>query len=119
MTKEAMTPGERMLAVLKGEEPDKTPVCVYDFFLAQTGPEWYWRLKQRGLALVRYSQFCRPQLAIISQFFWEVNTSFALRFCQAEHLVKPSISSLNRPLAKGASPRRGVAPLDSPFSSPC
>jgi len=60
----SMTPRERMLAVLKGEEPDKTPICVYGFFLAQTGPEWYWRLKKRGLALVRSSQFCKPQLVL-------------------------------------------------------
>ena len=62
-----MTIRERMLAVLQGEEPDKIPVCVYDFMLrrspweaTQLPRDWYRRLKERGLGLVPFGPFSGP-----------------------------------------------------------
>jgi len=56
-----------MLAVLKGEEPDMVPVCVYDFMLrrspwemTQLPRDWYERLRERGLGLVPFGAFSTP-----------------------------------------------------------
>ena len=56
----SMTPKERMVAVLNGEEPDKIPVCVYAEMLTQYHGGWYRRLKERGLGIMRPSGFYRP-----------------------------------------------------------
>ena len=56
----SMTPKERILAVLNGEEPDKTPVCVYQGELTRLPGEWFRRLKERGLGLLRMAGFCSP-----------------------------------------------------------
>ncbi len=60
----SMTPKERILAVLNGEEPDKTPVCVYAQMLSQYPGGWYQRLKKRGLGLIRPGGFFKPVWAL-------------------------------------------------------
>ena len=55
-----MTPRERILAVYSGEEPDKTPVCVYEALLPQHPGDWFRRLQERGLGLIRGARFFRP-----------------------------------------------------------
>jgi len=45
----SMTPKERILAVLNGEEPDKTPVCVYEALLPEHRGDWCQRIRQPGL----------------------------------------------------------------------
>ena len=62
--KMGMTPRERILAVLNGEEPDKTPVCIHAQMLAQYPGGWYRRLKRRGLGLIRPAGFFRPVWAL-------------------------------------------------------
>ena len=54
----SMTPKERILAVLNGEEPDRTPVCVYERLLGQHAGGWFRRLKKRGLGLLSPNLFC-------------------------------------------------------------
>ena len=60
----SMTPKERMMAVLNGEEPDKIPVCVYAAMLSQYPGGWYRRLKERGLGIMRPAGFYRPVWAL-------------------------------------------------------
>ena len=56
----SMTPKERILSVLNGEEPDRIPVCVHAQMLTQYPGGWYRRLKERGLGLIRPAGFYRP-----------------------------------------------------------
>ena len=56
----SMTPRERMLAVLNGEEPDKVPVAVFEGVLAQHPGEWSQRLQERGMALMRHAMISEP-----------------------------------------------------------
>ena len=56
----SMTPRERILAVYDGEEPDKTPVCVYEALLPQHPGDWCQRLQERGLGIIRSGRFFRP-----------------------------------------------------------
>ena len=57
----SMTPKERILAVLNGEEPDKTPVCMHLERLSDHPGGWYRRLKERGLGSFRTSGFYSPR----------------------------------------------------------
>ena len=59
----SMTPRERMMAVLNGEEPDKIPVVTY--LMAQVsdigaGGGWYRRLSERGLGTMAFASFYTP-----------------------------------------------------------
>ena len=56
----SMTPRERILAVLNGEEPDKTPVCTGEPQLNQLPGERQQRLKERGLGILRTAGFFSP-----------------------------------------------------------
>jgi hypothetical protein len=58
-----MTPRERMLAVLSGEEPDKIPVFTYYHRqLAEATPGgWYRRLTERGLGTFGVAGFYTPR----------------------------------------------------------
>ena len=56
----SMTPRERIMAVLNGEEPDKTPVCVVTLLLSQLPGGWYRRLKERGLGFIHWTTFYTP-----------------------------------------------------------
>lgn len=56
----SMTPRERIMAVLDGEEPDKTPVCVEENLLVQLPGGWYRRLKERGLGAIHWTAFYTP-----------------------------------------------------------
>jgi len=55
-----MTPREGILAVLGGEEPDRTPVCVYEALLPQHPGDWCQRLQKRGMGIIRSGRLFRP-----------------------------------------------------------
>ena len=47
-----MTPRERIMAVLNGEEPDRIPVCTYYLTTPLLPGGWYQRLAKRGLGVI-------------------------------------------------------------------
>ncbi len=55
-----MTPRERVLAVLNGEEPDKTPIMAFDFLRMGSQGGWQRRLVKRGLGIGRFVPTYRP-----------------------------------------------------------
>lgn len=55
-----MTPRERVLAVLNGEEPDKIPVMAYDFLRQGSQGGVFRRLVQRGLGIIRNVSTFKP-----------------------------------------------------------
>lgn len=55
-----MTPKERILSVINGEQPDKTPVCVHEALLPQHPGGWCKRLQKRGLGIIRTVGFYKP-----------------------------------------------------------
>ena len=52
-----MTPRERVMAVLEGEEPDKTPIFMLDFMRVQLPGGWSRRLQERGLGIFGAHEF--------------------------------------------------------------
>ena len=55
-----MNPRERMMAVLNGEEPDKTPIVAFDFTRIGSQGGWLRRLIKRGLGIARFLSPYRP-----------------------------------------------------------
>jgi hypothetical protein len=48
-----MTARERIIAVLNGEKPDKTPIAAFDLLRIGSQGGWVWRLVKRGSACYR------------------------------------------------------------------
>lgn len=55
-----MTPRERVMAILNGEEPDKTPIMAFDFLRAGSQGGWLRRLVKRGLGVGRFVPPYKP-----------------------------------------------------------
>lgn len=56
----SMTPRERIMAVLNGEEPDKIPVFTYYMTSPLLPGGWYQRLTKRGLGTMALVRFYTP-----------------------------------------------------------
>jgi hypothetical protein len=81
-----MTPRERIVTVLNGEEPDKTPVCVAEGLLSQHAGGWFRRLKERGLGLLRKEVFCEPQWSAL--YTWQNPRLPDVKYTKIEYLEK-------------------------------
>lgn len=55
-----MTPRERIMAVLDGEEPDKIPIVTYARTSSIIPGGWYRRLSKRGLGIMSLARFYTP-----------------------------------------------------------
>ena len=82
----SMTPRERIMAVLNGEEPDKIPVCVYERLLAQHPGGWSQRLKKRGLGLFHSDVFWAPEWSSLAG--WQNPRLPDVKYTRTEYLEK-------------------------------
>lgn len=59
---------ERVLAVLRGEEPDKTPLMYFDFLRAGSQGGWMRRLSKRGLGLWKLDWAHAPGIVLAASW---------------------------------------------------
>ena len=62
-----MTPQERIMASLRGEEPDKVPICVWDILRLGSTGGWKRRLQERGIGLIRLLTPYKPAFHVGSE----------------------------------------------------
>lgn len=76
-----MTPRERVMAVLKGEEPDRIPVMAFDFLRIGSQGGWMRRLAKRGLGFTRLCHPYKPTYEGMNFYFEDV-TYTQVRYVQ-------------------------------------
>lgn len=67
-----MTARERVMAVLKGERPDKIPIMAFDFLRAGSQGGWLRRLLKRGLGIIRFVPTYQPTYRDMNFFLEDV-----------------------------------------------